>query len=254
MLSSWQSKYLSPLLFGIFFLAAWQLTVEIFDVKPYLLPSPFQVFQEVLSSKYYLHHCAITLIEASAGLFLAVVMGFLLGALMSFSSISKNIILPYAIASQAVPIIAVAPLLILWFGSGSLSKIAMAGLLCFFPMLVSTYRGLSDVSSQQMLLMKVYAASQWQIFTKLKLPASVPHLLTGMRTSAALAVIGAIVAEYAGADAGLGYVIMQSTYRLETLTLFAGIVYAAMGGLFLFWIIVVLDKLVNSRFYSREGV
>ncbi|MGH8497548.1 MAG: ABC transporter permease, partial [Methylococcales bacterium] len=130
-------------------------------------------------------------------------------------------ILPYFIASQAVPIVAVAPLFILWLGNGITSKVGMAALICFFPVTVNSSRGLRSVSQEHVDLFRINAASAAQIFWKLRLPASLGYVMTGLRVSAALAMIGAIVAEYAGANQGIGYVIMQATYRLDTPLLFA---------------------------------
>jgi len=157
-------------------------------------------------------------------------------------------ILPYAIATQAVPIVATAPLLILWLGAGMASKVAMAMLICFFPMVVSSTRGLRAVSGEQLALMTVFGATRWQTFWKLRLPTSLAYVLSGMRVSAALAMIGAIVAEYAGADRGLRYVIMQSTYRLDTPLLFAGILVSALGGWLLFLAVVGIEVGVLSHY------
>jgi NitT/TauT family transport system permease protein len=149
---------------------------------------------------------------------------------------------------QAIPVVAVAPVLSLWFGVGVVSKIAMAALLCWFPMVVNAIRGFEATTTEQKLLFTIYGTSRTQLFFKLQLPQSVRFLLSGARTSAGLAMIGAIVAEYTGANAGLGYVITQSTYRLDTPELFAAILLAALAGLTLSWALGVVERSFLQRY------
>ena len=204
----------------------------------------------ITQHQYFLHHGAITFLEAFLGFALALVIGFALGTSFAVFSVLERALLPYAIASQAVPIVAVAPLLILWLGAGLSSKVAMAALICFFPMVVNSTKGLRSVGDQQIALMHIYNATRWQIFWKLRFPASLAYVLSGMKISAALAMIGAIVAEYAGADEGLGYVIMQATYRLDTVQLFAGIFYSALGGWVLFLIVLAVERRFLGRYHA----
>jgi NitT/TauT family transport system permease protein len=133
------------------------------------------------------------------------------------------------------------------------SKVAMAALICFFPMVVNSTRGLRAASNEQLALMRVFGATVWQTFWKLRLPTSLVYVLSGMRVSAALAMIGAIVAEYAGADRGLGYVITQATYRLDTPRLFAGILYSALGGWLLFLAVAFVERVALARYRDDLG-
>jgi NitT/TauT family transport system permease protein len=245
------SKLLYPLTFAVVVLFLWQMAATWFRVPTYLLPAPLQIFGAMLSEhQYFLHHGFETFLEAFVGFLFAAGIGFLLGMIFALSYPLERALLPYAIASQAVPIVAVAPLLILWLGPGLSSKVAMAGLICFFPMVVNSTRGLRAAGNDCLALMHIYGATRWQVFWKLRVPVSVPFVVSGMKISAALAMIGAIVAEYAGADQGLGYVIMQATYRLDTVTLFAGIFYSAFGGWLLFLLVIAVEHLFLRRYRS----
>jgi NitT/TauT family transport system permease protein len=242
-------KIVSPLVFALLLLIAWQGVTSIFKIPEFLFPSPLRLIAQLRDdSKYLLEQGLVTLLEAACGLVVAIVVGFLMGTAFALSTLLERTILPYAIASQAVPIVATAPLLILWLGAGMASKVAMAALICFFPMVVNSTRGLRAVSKEQFALMRVFGATRWQIFWKLRFPTSLSYVLSGMRASAALAMIGAIVAEYAGADHGLGYVIMQATYRVDTPRLFAGILFSAFGGWLLFLIVALVERTVFRHY------
>lgn len=240
---------LPPIISAFLVIILWSTAIKVFAIAEFLLPSPKRILDAMVSDRdYFFEHGLTTLLEASLGFLVAVVLGFVLGTMFAVFGLLERMLLPYAIASQAVPIVAVAPLFVLWLGAGLASKIAMAALICFFPMVVNTTRGLCSVGDQYLALMRIYGATKWQIFWKLRFPASLAYLLSGMRISAALAMIGAIVAEYAGADRGLGYVIMQSTYRLDTVQLFAGIFYSALGGLIIFLGVVFVEHVFFARY------
>jgi NitT/TauT family transport system permease protein len=240
-----------PALFALSAILLWSLAVRVFSIPQYLIPSPGDIWRTMFGTGgYYFSHVLVTLIEAVIGFALAVLIGFATGTLFAMFGWLEQMLLPYAIASQAIPIVAVAPLLVLWLGSGVASKVAMATLLCFFPMVVNTTKGLRAVGPEQLALFRVYNASSLQVFWKLRVPSSLPFVASGMRISAALSMIGAIVAEYAGADRGIGYVIMQATYRVDTAQLFAAILYAALGGLLIFFLSVMLERVCMKRFLS----
>lgn len=135
-----------------------------------------------------------------------------------------------------------APLLVLWFGTGLFSKIVAAALVCFFPILVNTVKGLGSVNNDALDLFKSYSATKWQIFTKLRLPNSLPYIFSALKISTGLAVVGAVVGEFVGASKGIGYVILVSSYHLETTTMFAAIIMSALAGVLFFWLISVLEK------------
>jgi NitT/TauT family transport system permease protein len=246
-------RYLSHVLAALAVLLGWEALCRLLQAPEYLVPAPSTLAARLSSDTgYLLGHAATTFMEAVLGLFLAMVIGFLFGVLFVHFPVAERAILPYFVAYQAVPVIAVAPLFILWFGNGLGSKVTMAAVLCFFPITVSSSRGLASVSSDQLDLFRIHAATRWQVFALLRLPASVPHLMTGIRVSTSLAMIGAIVAEYAGADRGIGYVIMQSSYRLDTPLLFCAIGFAALGGVLLFGAVRAAETVFLDRFTKTD--
>lgn len=234
-------------------LAIVEAVVRWWRIPPYLFPAPSVVGRELLRSRaYFAQHAKATAFEALCGLALAVIIGFVSGVALAEWRRIRESFLPLLVASQAVPIIAVAPIVVLWFGNGYGSKIAMAALLCYFPLTVNSMRGMSAPSSMEIDVFRMYAATRWQMFAKLRLPASVPFVFGGLRVSAALATIGAIVAEYAGADRGLGYVITQSTYRLDTPQLFAAVLCSAFIGCMFYGVIVIFERVFLRRFNLQE--
>lgn len=230
-------------------LLAWEILARAFAVPAFVLPPPSVVGKTLIDSFAYLvHHCAATLLEALIGLVVATIIGLISGALIAISLIVRRVATPYLVAFQAVPIIAVAPVFVLWFGIGLSSKVALAALLCYFPITINFARGLNAVSREQTELFRILGASRWQTLVHLRFPVSVPYVLTGIRIAAASAMLGAIVAEYTGADVGIGYVITQANYRLETPLLFAAVIAAAVLGASFFLLVVAAERLLFFRF------
>jgi NitT/TauT family transport system permease protein len=185
----------------------------------------------------------ITFLEAMVGFIVGVSSAFALGAAFVHSRILERSIAPYFVALQAVPIVATAPLLIIWFGNGLLSKVIMAAMICFFPMVINTTVGLKDIPEDALDLMRMLSASRRQIFLKLRLPASLPFIFSGLKISATLSVIGAVVAELAGATQGIGFQIMVSSYRTDTPMLFAAVLFSALTGILFYYAVVAAERL-----------
>lgn len=245
MIRSWRSSATTILLVFV----AWKVATTLGRIPEYLLPAPETVL--AYAAQHWLllaQHLAITFLEASVGLGIALVGALLLSATMALSPPVKNLTLPVVVGMQAVPVIAIAPLLSIWFGIGFVSKAAMAMLLCWFPMVINAVRGFESVTNEQIALFSIYGASRRQVFLKLQIPQSMRFLVSGARTSAGLAMIGAIVAEYTGSGSGLGYLIMQSTYRLDTPQLFTAILLAAASGLFLSWLVGLSERTLFRRY------
>lgn len=229
-------------------LALWQTICTIAKVPEYLVPTPSRILATVVNNLPYLsQHLAVTAFEAIAGFMLAAAFGLGCASVLARYESLERISLPYLVTLQAIPIVAMAPLFILWFGAGYTSKIAMAMTLCFFPTVLNTIRGLRAISREQTELFQMHGASDWQIFVKLRLPTAVRHIFSGLRVSAGIAMIAAVVAEYAGANSGIGYVIMQSTYRLDTPLLFAAILTSCAASLALFGTVGFFE----SRFFAK---
>jgi len=210
----------------LIFVALWAGLVSWRHYPPFILPSPGQVwarFLAVAADGTLWRHTWITLTEIAGGLLLGLSAAAVLGYGVAKSRLLERLLSPYIVASQAIPIVAIAPLLVIWFGFGSLSKVLVCALTVFFPALVNTVVGLRSVEEDLMALMRSLQASRWQIFTMLELPAALPVLLGGLKVGVTMAVIGAVVGEFVGADRGLGFLINLARGILDTPLLFVAL-------------------------------
>lgn len=234
-----------PILFSIVIFGAWEIAVFLLEVPGYLLPPPSVIFNELGTNfSVLLGHMGITMLAAVLGYSLANTIGFSAGVIFAHSKTIEKGIYPYAIALKTTPVIAMAPLLVLWFGTDLESKIATAALICFFPIIVNTVKGLTSIDADSLDLFKSYSASTWQIFIKLRLRTSLPYVFSALKISTGLSVVGAVVGEFVGANKGIGYLILVSSYHLETSTMFAAIMMSALGGVTFFAIISLVEKKV----------
>jgi NitT/TauT family transport system permease protein len=227
------------------FLAVWQGLVMVLDLPAFILPAPAQVwrrFSSALLDGTLSRHAVATLTEVILGLTFGVVGATILGYLLSRSAFLEQLLSPFLVASQAVPIAAIAPLLIIWFGSGILSKVLICSLTVFFPVLVSTLVGLQSVPDALRDLMKTLHASRWEIVSKLEIPAALPVLLGGLRVGATLSVIGAVVGELAGSDRGLGFLINVGRGQYDTALVFVAVFSLVFLAIFLYLIVLLLEK------------
>jgi len=201
-------------------LVAWQ------DYPPFILPSPLLVWQKFVTmagdGAIWLH-VGVTLLEIGLGLAVGLSAAFGLGYLLGKHRSLERIASPYIVASQSIPIVAIAPLIVIWMGSGLASKVAVTALITFFPALIATIVGIRNVDPDLHDLMLSLRASRWQLFWKLELPAALPVIFGGLKLSATLAVVGAVVGEFMGANAGLGYLINLGRGILDTPLMFVAI-------------------------------
>jgi NitT/TauT family transport system permease protein len=196
--------------FGVFLLVAWELVARSGMYASFIVPTPSSVadrWWEIASNGSLIRHTAVTLREVLTGLLAGVLAAFWVGYLLAKNRIVAYTLTPYLVALQAVPIVAIAPLLIIWFGAGIASKVIICALLVFFPMLVNTVIGMRNIPPELHDLMRSLEATPLQTFWHLELPAALPILLGGLKVSATLSVIGAVVGEFVSASAGLGYLI-----------------------------------------------
>ncbi len=242
-------QWLYPAAAALLFLVTWEITVHMFELPRYLLPSPSDILK-VAGERFnsLALDTAITLSEAATGFVLGSVMAFFVGAIFAHFHRIERAFSPFFVALQAVPLIAIAPLLIVWMGNGFLSKITMAGLICFFPMVITTATGLSKAPREAEELMTALGASSWQRFISLRLPHSLPFLLAGLKVTASFAVIGAIVSEMAGAGHGIGYQILMASYKTDTPMLFAAIFFAALSGIAFFKLVELVERQLDKRY------
>lgn len=233
---------------GIFMICVvilWESVVRGFAIPEYLLPAPSAILHRLLSMNAgLLTHTGYTAFESALGFLLGSVFGILLAMLFVHSRTLELGIYPYAIALKTVPIVAIAPLLIVWFGNGILPKVIVAAVISFFPVVVNTTRGLRNIDPEAFDLFDSMSATQSQVFFKLRVPSALPYLFAALRISSTLAVIGAIVGEFSGADRGLGFFIMVSSYRLETVDMFVGILASSILGILFFYGIAILEKFI----------
>jgi len=236
---------LLPVLTLILFLLGWEAVVRLGAYPAFILPSPARVaekFVAVALDGTLWRHLGVTLVEVLGGLAIGVSLAVVLGYAVAKSVAIERALSPYLVASQAIPIVAIAPLLVIWFGPGLLSKVLVSALIVFFPILVNTIAGVRGVSQDLRDLMRSLQATPWQVFTKLEVPAAMPVLLAGLKVGATLSVIGAVVGEFAGSDAGLGFMINLADGQYDTARVFVGVLALIMLALSLYGAVGLLEK------------
>lgn len=215
------------------------------EISPLILPTPDIVVHQLFQRWGYLcYHSGVTILEAALGLLAGSSAGFLLASIFLFLPPLKDALYPYAIAFKAVPLVALAPLVVVWCGGGIESKIVLAAAICFFPVLVNAYAGLAAANPEAVDLMAAMSASNGQVFWKLRVPYALPMIFSALRVASTFAVVGAVVAEFVGAEAGIGYVIKSASYYLDTGLMFAAIIMAALAGLLFFGVVVAIELAV----------
>ena len=243
----WAPVVASAALFLIF----WKLVVVAGNFPPYVLPAPEVVFERLVrawATGTMASHAFTTVVEIFWGLLVGAGLGLIVGYLLARSALAERLISPYLVAAQATPILALAPLLALWFGTGLLSKVAICALIVFFPVAVSTMVGIRSVDARLLELGRSLRATRWQVFRHLELPAALPSILGGLRVGVTLAVIGAIVGEWAGADRGLGVLILLAQGSLFDIPLlFATLFTIAAIGVALYILVLMAERRLIGR-------
>jgi NitT/TauT family transport system permease protein len=241
---AWASAFWALGLFCLL-LVIWQAAVLLLLIPEIILPSPVAIADYLIRrNQLFLRHTWPTLIQTVLGFGLAVVGGILLAVLVSLTEIGKRGIMPLLVIAQIVPKIAVAPLLMLWFGLGDLSRVLIAFLIAFFPIVINTVSGLGSVSQEIALLGRAFARSRWEFFWKIQLPHALPYIFDGMKVSITLAIIGVIVAEFVSSQSGLGYLIMFANGRLDTVMMMSSITVLSVVGLALYCAIALAARVV----------
>ncbi len=226
------------------FVALWQGIAWLGDYPSFILPSPLETamaFCYVLRDGALWRHTLVTLSEVLSGLILGVALATVLGYILAKNKYLERLLAPYIVASQSAPVVAIAPLLIIWFGAGHLSKVLICTLIVFFPMLVNTIVGIRSVDENLHELMRSLRASRWQTFKILEVPAALPVLLGGLKVSVTLSVIGAVVGEFVGANQGLGFLINQARGLFNTPLVFVAIFTLIFIALALYGLVSLLE-------------
>lgn len=247
-----QRRIILPGLIFASILAMWAGLVDFFEVQALLLPGPMEVVRVTIEEARSLRVATwSTFSEIALAAVIAIAGGFLTAVLLSLVPFARRAIFPYILMTQVVPKVAIAPILIVWFGTGMTSRLVLACLIAYFPMVVNTLAGLLSVGQPMLRYAQSLAASEWQIFTKVRLPVAVPMIVSGVKITMAGAVIGIVVGEFVAADEGLAKVIIESSARLETaLTVSATLLVALIGLVLLGLVEVVESRLVFWR--TRE--
>lgn len=228
-------------------LAVWEGAVDIGHIPNYILPAPSSIGTAILINiQPLLLHSWVTLLETLAGFALSVVIGVPLAFLIVYSRVFDRLLYPILIASQAVPKVALAPILLVALGYGTLPKVIVGFLIAFFPVVVTSVTGLSAVERDTLNLMRSMGASKFDIFIKVRLPQAVPSMIAGFKVAVALAVVGAVVGEFVGSRSGLGYYMLLATGNFDTPLVFACVAFLTIMGIILFYAVGLLE-IVLSR-------
>lgn len=242
--SVWVTR-LTPFAGVLFFLVVWEIGVRVLKVPVYLMPPPSDVAVTFVDSfQKLVYHGWITTYEMLLGYFLAVAVGIPLAIAITSSQRFDNFVMPTMLFFQVVPKVAIAPLFLVWFGVGTLPKVLVAFLISFFPIVIDAAVGLRSMSAEMRDLARSMGASRMQIFWDFRLPTSLPYLFSGLKVAATLAVAGAVVGEFVGADKGLGYLLLVTNSNMETSLMFATIVALTFIGLAFFYIVEFVESLL----------
>jgi ABC-type nitrate/sulfonate/bicarbonate transport system permease component len=240
------SGWLAPLVAGALILGVWQLGVSLSDLPPSFLPSPLAVLTTLFEQRGLLWNNSLTtLLETALGVLLAVVAALVWALLMDRFGLLRRALMPYLIASQTVPIIVLAPLMLLWFGFGLLPKTLLVALFAFFPILLSTLSGLAQTPRERHDLMRSLAATPWQTFRLLRWPSALPGFFAGLRITLSYSVTGAIFAEYVGSFSGLGILLQTAANSRATPLVFATVVVIALLSSLLVACVRLLERVLT---------
>ncbi len=235
--------------------AVWELFIIVTGEPEYVLPPLHRIVETgiVHATDRFLPNAWVTLVEMLVGFGLGVTAGLVLGTMIFHSRLLRQALLPIVISTQAIPVIAIAPILILWFGFGMTPKVIVVALISFFPVCVNTISGLASVEMDAINLMRSFGANERQLFSKVRFPAALPFIFTGVKNAAAISAIGAIVGEWVGAHEGLGPVMIAANAGFKTAVVFAAIFYLAFMAISLFLLVGLVERIVMPwHFLTRE--
>lgn len=244
---SLKTHYQMPVTILTFFLV-WQFSVMVFKVKEFILPPPLTAILHLIlpqphANYHWLLHIKITLSEIFISFTVTAVVGMAIATLISWSRTIRNLALPFFVFVNSLPIIAVAPIFLLWIGYGIVTNILIAFLVAFFPIVINMATGLDEVEEDLLDLVRYLKASKWQIFIKIRFPNALPYLFSGLKISSTMCVVGAIVGEFIASDKGLGYIIINSQFTLDTPAIFAALIVISLIGFGLFGLVALGESL-----------
>jgi len=232
-------------LVAVAFFSIWIAYVRLWDLPGYFLPHPWDVgvrFAHLVGSGVLVRHALFTLQSVLLGFSLGAVAAIVAGTLISRSRFVEGLLRPYVVALQTTPILTLAPLFLVWFGFGITSKVLIAAIICFFPLLVNVILGFRSVGDNERRLFQALHASAWRTFVHLEVPHALPFLFAGLRIASLLSVTGAVVGEFVGSQAGLGYLALASAGNLETEVLFSAVLSLMLIGFSFYGLIVLIER------------
>ncbi len=238
---------LVPVLTFLAFIGIWEGAVRYFAIPIIVLPPPSAVVRAFWTSfpgGELPWHFAVTLFEVLSGFFLGSLGGLLLGFGIALSPLAERLFYPYVVAFQTVPKVAIAPIIVIWFGYGVTSKIIITATIAFFPLLANAIMGLRAAPQDQIDMMVTYTATRWQVFRHVRLPQALPYIFVGLDVAIVLSVIGAIVGEFVGSKSGLGYLILQKDFNFDIAATFAVLIVLSLMGVGVHYVISSLQRRV----------
>lgn len=242
----------APLSLMLFILACWELAVHLFDIPAFVLPPPSEIVVKIFTDRAIIFpHLQVTLFEIVCGYALAVVVGFLLSIAIVYSNAFRRGVLPLIVAAQTIPVIAIAPILVIWFGYNYVPRIIITALVAFFPLTISIVTGMQSLSQELINFFRSLNATPLQIFLKLRLPAALPNIFAGLKVATTLAVVGATISEWVGASAGLGYLMAQDSAQLNTARVFSSLVVLGLCGMAFFGSVGLIERLCMPWQHGR---
>jgi NitT/TauT family transport system permease protein len=238
-------RILYPLAGAAIILIAWHYYVVLMKVPLVVLPTPFQVAEAMIDQYQNLGAEAwVTAVECVYGFLLSLGIGIPIAVVMTYSRIANLMFYPLLVASQSIPKVAVAPILLVWFGTGIESKLAMAFVIAFFPVVVDTATGLRSTSPELLELARSLQSSRLQTFFKIQLPSALPSIFSGAKIAVTLAVIGAVIGEFIGSNAGLGNLLLTANSQLNSPLVWASLVVLSVLGMILYGVVVLAEKII----------
>ncbi|UKJ63789.1 ABC transporter permease [Cellulosimicrobium cellulans] len=247
--AAWRPALVLLAIFAVWWFVAWRELVP-----AYLVPSPGAVWDTMVEDWAMLaEHTWVTTMETVVGFVLASVIGVATAVLLVYSPTAEKSLYPLILFAQVIPKIAIAPILVVWFGFGATPKIILAVLIAFFPVVVSAVAGLRSIDPELLEMSATMGASRWKTFRKIRFPGSLPQLMSGLKVAVTLAVVGAVVGEFVGADRGLGYVLLLASGNLDAPLLFADLILMSLIGVVLFLLVELLERLLIPWHASRRG-
>jgi NitT/TauT family transport system permease protein len=248
-----ESQVARPFFLIIAIFVLWELAIRVFRIPPYLIPAPLAVARMLVAEWPRLWQNGLYTAYATLGGFaLSIIIGIPIAMVIAYSRLVESYVYPLLVFSQSVPKIAIAPLFVVWFGFGIFPKVISAFMLGFFPVVVATVMGFKSIEPDMIDLARSMRASRWQMFVKFSLPQALPSIFSGLKVSATLAVVGAVVGEFVGSNSGIGYVLQIANGNFDLPLMFAALFVLSMMGVILFALVDLAEKLMIPWHQSRR--